>query len=50
MSVHVMDLVRGTWRSGARGRFEMVGDPSKPWYCWPGDTDASAEPIHTNFY
>ncbi|HEY6531912.1 MAG TPA: hypothetical protein VIY72_06390 [Acidimicrobiales bacterium] len=31
------------------GRFEMVGDPSEPWYCWPGDTDAWSEPIHTNF-
>jgi branched-chain amino acid transport system substrate-binding protein len=30
-------------------KFEIVGDPSKPWYCWPGDTDAWSEPIQTNF-
>jgi hypothetical protein len=30
-------------------KFQMVGDPSKPWYCWPGDTDDWSEPIPTNF-
>ncbi len=31
------------------GKFEMVGDPSKPWYCWPGQTFDWSEPVPTNF-
>jgi hypothetical protein len=31
------------------GQFQMVGDPSKPWYCWPGQTWDWSEPVQTNF-
>ena len=28
---------------------EVVGDPAKPWKCWPGDTREWSEPVETNF-
>ncbi len=31
------------------GQFVVVGDPEKPWSCWPGDTRAWSEPVATNF-
>jgi ABC-type branched-subunit amino acid transport system substrate-binding protein len=31
------------------GDFHLVGDPSKPWTCWPGDTSAWSEPTHMDF-
>lgn len=29
--------------------FEVVGDPSKPWICWPGTTRAWSEPTRRSF-
>ena len=34
---------------GAGSKFEMVGDPSKPWSCWPGTTRDWTDPVPTNF-
>jgi branched-chain amino acid transport system substrate-binding protein len=31
------------------GAFEVVGDPAKPWNCWPGDTSAWSEPTAMAF-
>jgi hypothetical protein len=31
------------------GEFDLVGDPAKPWICWPGDTGAWSEPEAMNF-
>jgi ABC-type branched-subunit amino acid transport system substrate-binding protein len=31
------------------GEFEVVGDPAKPFLCWPGDTRDWSEPEPTNF-
>ncbi len=31
------------------GKFQMVGDPAKPWSCWPGDTYDWSEPVAMNF-
>ena len=31
------------------GSFKMVGDASKPWSCWPGDTRDWSDPVATNF-
>jgi branched-chain amino acid transport system substrate-binding protein len=31
------------------GAFELVGDPAKPWSCWPGETDEWSEPVAMNF-
>ena len=30
-------------------KFVVVGDPEKPWSCWPGDTRDWSEPVATNF-
>ena len=32
------------------GTFHLVGDRSKPWICWPGDTTAWSEPEHMDFH
>jgi ABC-type branched-subunit amino acid transport system substrate-binding protein len=29
--------------------FVVVGDPAKPWVCWPGDTRAWSVPVATDF-
>lgn len=34
---------------GAGGKFQMVGDPAKPWQCWPGSTRDWSDPVPTNF-
>ena len=34
---------------GAGSKFQMVGDPAKPWSCWPGNTRDWSEPVPTNF-
>jgi branched-chain amino acid transport system substrate-binding protein len=31
------------------GRFTIVGDRAKPWFCWPGGTRAWSKPVATNF-
>lgn len=31
------------------GTFHVVGDPKKPWMCWPGDTREWSEPEAMNF-
>jgi hypothetical protein len=31
------------------GAFEVVGDPAKPWNCWPGETSAWSEPTAMAF-
>jgi ABC-type branched-subunit amino acid transport system substrate-binding protein len=31
------------------GKFQIVGDASKPWDCWPGTTRDWSEPVATNF-
>lgn len=31
------------------GEFELVGDPEKPFACWPGDTRDWSEPVAMNF-
>ncbi len=31
------------------GEFQVVGDKSKPWFCWPGNTRAWSEPTPTAF-
>ena len=31
------------------GTFSVVGDPAKPWFCWPGNTYDWSEPVATNF-
>jgi hypothetical protein len=31
------------------GTFEVLGDPAKPWACWPGTTRDWSEPVATNF-
>jgi ABC-type branched-subunit amino acid transport system substrate-binding protein len=31
------------------GAFQMVGDSSKPWMCWPGDTRDWSEPTSMDF-
>ncbi|HEY5153400.1 MAG TPA: hypothetical protein VIJ47_01615, partial [Acidimicrobiales bacterium] len=31
------------------GAFQMVGDSSKPWSCWPGDTRDWSEPTSMDF-
>jgi len=31
------------------GKFQMVGDPTKPFECWPGTTRDWSEPVATNF-
>jgi ABC-type branched-subunit amino acid transport system substrate-binding protein len=31
------------------GEFVLVGDPAKPWTCWPGATSAWSEPVAMNF-
>jgi hypothetical protein len=30
-------------------KFVVVGDPSKPWACWPGDTTEWSEPVMMDF-
>jgi len=32
------------------GTFHLVGDRSKPWICWPGNTTAWSEPEHMDFH
>jgi hypothetical protein len=31
------------------GTFQMVGDKSKPWMCWPGNTRDWSDPQRMNF-
>jgi hypothetical protein len=31
------------------GKFTVVGDPAKPWFCWDNSTRDWAEPVSTNF-
>jgi hypothetical protein len=31
------------------GAFELVGDPERPFLCWPGDTRDWSEPEETDF-
>jgi hypothetical protein len=31
------------------GKFVVVGDASKPWACWPGDTRDWSEPVAKDF-
>jgi hypothetical protein len=30
------------------GKFQLVGDPQKPFFCWDGKTSAWAEPTQEN--
>jgi len=30
-------------------KFVVVGDPAKPWACWPGDTTEWSEPVMMDF-
>ncbi len=34
---------------GAGGKFETVGDPTKPWMCFPGDNRDWSNPVATDF-
>ncbi len=34
---------------GPGAKFQIVGDPTKPWQCWPGTTRDWSEPVPTNF-
>ena len=34
---------------GAGSKFQMVGDPAKPWSCFPGGTRDWSDPVATNF-
>ena len=31
------------------GKFVILGDKNKPFYCWPGDTTAYSEPQIMDF-
>lgn len=34
---------------GSGAKFQIVGDPAKPWQCWPGNTRDWSDPVPTDF-
>jgi hypothetical protein len=34
---------------GPGGKFQTIGDPTKPWMCFPGNTTDWSDPVPTNF-